>query len=87
MNQKIRKIVMSIMSCMSMLLPIIFRSRDIFDAAYNGALNRYFINFLLSKEFIVIFSYILMLTIISSGLTIFIAIVALIRNLHLKMRL
>jgi len=77
---------MSIISGISMALPIVFRSENIIEAIYSGAMNVYLKSFLFSRELLISFSYILLLTMISSGITIYAAIVSLARGLKLKMR-
>lgn len=82
----IRRVVMGAMSVVGMALPIVFRFENIIEAIYSGAMNIYLKNFLFSRELLISFSYILLLTMISSGITIYAAVVSLTRGLKLKIR-
>ncbi len=82
--QSIRRSIVSIVSGIGVALPIVFRFENIIEALYSGTMNIYLKNFVFSKEFLISFSYILLLTIIGSGITMYAAMVSLVRGLKLK---
>jgi len=77
---------MGAMSVVGMALPMVFRFENIVGAVYSGAMNVYLKSFLFSRELLILFSYILLLTMISSGITIYAVILSLTRGLKLKIR-